>query len=147
MIFNWFMAHITSDDKTVTTAKWDDGFCDGNAKAESGEYQHQYPGWRQPSRLVGSDTLQSEGNVHSCRQHMLAMTNEMCWMNKCLMLNLHLSGHICSRPLLDFSLTYTVWGAVHLQQGLQPDDNLSLQFCQWLLHKIVDEPNFLCCVV
>jgi hypothetical protein len=79
------MAHVTSDDKAVTTGKQDDDFCDGNARAESGEYRHQYPGWMQPSRLLAV--------IHCSLRETCICATSTCWpwqvkcagMNKCLM--------------------------------------------------------------
>jgi hypothetical protein len=61
--------------------------------------------------------------------------------------------HIASQTSLSQSAVWCVFGEnslhpFHLQpvEGLQPGDKEHrLEYCRWLLHKVVDEPNFLNC--
>jgi hypothetical protein len=133
------------------------GFCDGNAAAAAREYLLRYRDRRHPERRVFEALhrrLKETGsfnprthigrgrrNVQDDEVVLDAVNDNPSSSTRRIESQTGLSQSAVWRVLRENSLN-----PFHLQpvQGLQPrDKERRLDYCRWLLHRVVDEPDFL----
>jgi hypothetical protein len=138
------------------------GFCDGNALAALREYQFRYADWRQPCRRVFETVLRNmretgivmprapvgrgRRNVRD-EEDVLAIVHDNT--STSTRQDSSVSGRL-SQGAAWRTLHENQLHSFHVQpvEGLQPEDkHLRLQFSGWVLHMIVDTPQFLCRVL
>jgi hypothetical protein len=132
------------------------GFCDGNAAAAARDYQLRYPDRRHPERRVFEAVhrrLRETGSFkprthvgnggHNVQDDVVldAVNDNPSSSTRRIASQTALSQSAMWCVLRENSLHH-----FHLQlmQGLRPGDReRRLEYCQWLLHIVVDEPDFL----
>jgi hypothetical protein len=133
------------------------GFCDGNVASAAREYQLRYPDWRHPERHVFEEVhrrLRETGSfkprTHVGRSRRSVQDDEVL-LDAVNDNSSSTTRRIASQTGLSQSAEWRVLREnglhpFHLQpvQGLKSGDKeRRLEYCRWLLHRVVDEPDFL----
>jgi hypothetical protein len=148
--------------KMYTNAEYADihfvyGFCDGNAAGVAREYQLRYPDRRHPKRRVFEAVHRRPRETGSFKPRTHVGRGRRNVQDDVVVLDAvndnpsNITRRFASQTGLSQSAVWRVLREnslhpFHLQpvQGLQPGDK---ERCLWLLRRVVDEPDFLNCVL
>lgn len=133
------------------------GYCNGNARFASREYKRRYPNRRHPSRRIFSTifqrlrdtgTILSRRNVYAGRDiaHkdsivIDAILNDPTLSAGQIALQLNLPQNFVCQILNRKEIQ--LYLIEHKQELLPEDFDKRVEFCQWLLHRVTDDPDFI----